>query len=151
MRFIDFMHTITISSSDTLVTPLSKTMSSNCSELKSLLEHYQLRESDIRQPVSYKHLQEISLSRCTKWRFLPAALEMENPDNVVSSIEREVEKEEERKAKLFSQWRSEKGSDAKYKELIDALLEIGCKQDAEYVCELLTVPRESEGKILLTT
>ena len=62
---------------------------------------------------------------------------MENPDTVVVDIEREVDKEEERKARLFSRWKSEKGAGASYKQLVNALLEIECKQDAEYVCELL--------------
>ena len=55
------------------------------------------------------------------------------------AIAREVPGEEERRYTFFSRWQSEKGSEANYKNLINALLMINDKQDAEYVRDL--VPR----------
>ncbi len=52
-------------------------------------------------------------------------------------VELEVRDEERRRNKFFSGWQSEKGADANYKNLINALLVIGCRRDAEYVCGLL--------------
>ena len=109
-------------------------MSSYTTEISSFLQRYQLREDNVTLPVSSIHLQKI---RCLKWRFLPAVLEMENPSTVVNDIERGGRPEDEMRATFFSQWRSEKGSDANYKALIRALLVINCKQDAESICELL--------------
>ena len=81
---------------------------------------------------------------------VPAVLKMKRPDTVVGDIECEVGKEEERRARLFSRWQSEKGAHASYKQLINALLEIECMQDAEYVCWLIrsTVANKVSPKVL---
>ncbi len=118
-------------------------------DLSSTLQRYHLSESDVFQQVSNVHLQEISRSHCRKWRSLPVALDMEN-HLIWEDIQREVPDEEERKNKFFSRWQSEKGADASYKNLVNALLVTGCRQDAEYVCGLLKhtePPREFEGKL----
>ncbi len=114
-------------------------------DLSSTLQRYHLSESDILQPVSNIHLQEISRSHCRKWRSLPVALDMEN-HLIWEDIELEVRDEERRRNTFFSRWQSEKGADANYKKLINALLVIGCRQDAEYVCELLKNTETTGGK-----
>ena len=82
--------------------------------------------------VSDVHLQDISHSCCSKWRFLPARLEME--EIVVEDIDRlQGLSEEEKRLAFFKQWKSEKGSEATYKKLIDALEKIDCREDAENV------------------
>ncbi len=121
-------------------------MSVQHNDLSSALQRYHLSEGDVLQQVSNVHLQEISRSYCLKWRFLPAAL-MENPKAVVNDIERGGKPEDEQRADFFSRWQSEKGSEANYMNLINALLVIGCRQDAEYVCGLLKkTPGESGGE-----
>ncbi len=117
-------------------------------DLSSTLQRYHLNESDVLQQVSNIHLQEISHSHCHKWRSLPVALDMEN-HLIWEDIDLEVRDEERRRNKFFSCWQSEKGADANYKKLINALLVIGCRQDAEYVCGLLKnteTTGESGGK-----
>ena len=116
-------------------------------DLSATLQRYELNESEVTKSVSPIHLQQISRSRCRKWRLLPAALGMEN-DHIWEDIQREVDDEEGRRNTFFSRWQSEKGSDANYKSLINALLRIGCKQDAEFVCGLMSnVNSKSEGEL----
>ena len=110
--------------------------SAHHTDLSSILQQCHLSEGDVLQPVRDIPLQEISRSHCRKWRSLPVALDMEN-HLIWEDIEREVGDEEGRRNRLFSRWQSEKGADATYKKLINALLVIGCRQDAEYVCGLL--------------
>lgn len=81
------------------------------------------------------HIGNISRSTCRKWRLLVVYLGLKAI--VVSDIEREVTSEEERRSNFFSLWRNEKGTGATYRTLIEALLEINCGSDAEYVCDLL--------------
>jgi len=56
---------------------------------------------------------------------------------VVRDIIRSFQDEEERRHNFLLKWREEKGSSATYKALIDALLAIGCRDDAEEVLRLL--------------
>lgn len=118
-------------------------------ELKSTLQLFQLSLNDdsIMLPVSHSHLQDISKSHCLKWRYLPVALEMKNPKAIVNDIERGGKPESEMRADFFSEWQSEKGSDASYKWLINALLEINCKGDAEHVCALVKEQMKSSQGI----
>lgn len=101
----------------------------------SLLELYQLKEKDCNQQISSLHLNEISLNYCQKWRFLPARLKLK--DIVADDISRGPGNEEDKRYTFFLKWKQIKGSEATYKRLISALLEIKCKQDAEGVCRLL--------------
>ena len=103
--------------------------------VSSLMEHYCLLEEDCSKQISDSHLQKISLSCCKKWRFLPACFKME--EIIAEDIDREPKGEDEKRFSFFKQWQQERGSDATYKALISALLEISCRQDAEKVCELL--------------
>ena len=113
-------------------------MARDHSELNSTLERFQLSPEAYNQPISDIHLQMIASSRAIKWKFLPAVLEMANPTVVLSDIGGEGGRPpDQMRADFFGRWQSEKGSDASYKNLVNALLQINCKQDAEYVCELL--------------
>ncbi len=102
-----------------------------------LLQRFQLSEDDVLQRVSDIHIQEISCAKHIQWWLLPAVLIMENPNTIVKDIERERKSEKEMRIAFFSEWQRQKGSDASYKALISALLCIGSKEHAEYVCELL--------------
>ena len=51
--------------------------------------------------------------------------------------------EEEKRLAFFKQWKREKGSEATYKKLIDALEEMDCREDVENVCRVL----QSSGPI----
>lgn len=113
-------------------------------DLKNFLQQFHLGEKDTILKVSGIHLQEISRSCCHKWRSLPVALDMEN-HLIWEDIEREVGDEEGRRERFFSRWQSEKGTDANYRTLINALLVIKCKQDAERVCRMLIPKGTNEG------
>ena len=103
--------------------------------VSSLMKHYKLPEGNCNQQISDSHLQKISHSHCEKWRSLPTHLKME--EIITKDIDRESKGEDEKRLAFFKRWQQEKGSDATYKQLIYALLEISCRQDAEKVCELL--------------
>ena len=104
------------------------------SELKSLLEHYRLKEEDCSKKVTDKHLQKIC-SFCKKWRCLYPYLDMERID--VYSAEHDGNDEEENRRRFLERWQSKKGRDATYEKLMRGLLEIECKEEAESVCQLL--------------
>ena len=101
----------------------------------SIMERYQLQEEDCSKQISDSHLEKIAHSNCEKWRSLPSYLKMEAI--ISKDIEREFKGEEERRLEFLKHWKQERGLDATYRELVNALLEIKCRQDAEKVCELL--------------
>ena len=84
--------------------------------------------------ISDLHLDQIALSRCTYWRFLPTRLGLSNV--VAKDIDREFQKEPEKRRELFEQWKQRKGFEATYRSLVRALLDIDKRLDAEYVCKL---------------
>ena len=45
--------------------------------------------------------------------------------------------ESEKREKFLTEWQERKGNEASYKSLICALLELECRQEAEFVCDLL--------------
>ena len=111
--------------------------------LDQILNTYKLEEKDCDGAVSDLHLEVISRSYCTKWKSLPAHLEMK--EVVVNDIDRITGDEQEKRHAFLKKWKAVKGSEATYKKLINALLAIECRQDAESVCELLqkSLPQES--------
>ena len=88
--------------------------------------------------VSDAHLEDIARSCCSGWRSLPSRLEMRKI--VVEDIDRLQVSEEEKRLEFFKRWKREKGSEATYKKLIDALVEINCREDAEEVQHLIQNP-----------
>ncbi len=98
--------------------------------------------------VSDTHLEDIPRSSCTDWRRLGYRLELGSI--VVSDIERTFHTEEEKRYGFFREWKRRQGSGGTYEKLIRALLEIKCREDAEYVGGLLkarighTLPVESQ-------
>lgn len=107
-----------------------------------LMVYYDITEHQCNKQISEIHIRDISRSACRKWRSLVAYLGMK--EIVISDIEHESTSEEERRCNLFSLWRDEHGYEATYRVLIDALLEMKCRSDAEYVCQLLQMPCSSK-------
>lgn len=101
----------------------------------SLMDYYELAERTCSVQISDKHLKDISSSLCTKWRDLPAYLNMET--TVVHDMERNFTTEESRRYGFLCTWKERKGSDATYKVLVSVLLGIKCRNEAEGVCKLL--------------
>lgn len=124
-------------------------------DLSSTLKRYGLGEGDaiLCRQVSYGHSQEIAVAHCRQWMWLPVRLDMENPQIVKEDIEREYQGARERTQRFFNAWREQKGKEATYKVLINALLHINRKADAEFVCQLLEDfsgedPQDSEKGIM---
>jgi hypothetical protein len=103
-----------------------------------LMVQYGLTEDQCNKQISKVHIGDISRSACRKWRLIPAYLGMK--DIVISDIEHEATSEEERRNNFLNLWRDEQGNGATYRVLIEALLEIKCRSDAEYICQLLQNP-----------
>ena len=122
-----------------------------------LYQHFQLKDEDVRQPISDVHIQDICLTQSIQWQFLPAILKMEYPTTVVDDIKKGGKPENEMRMAFFSKWQKQKGrAAANYDSLIRALLRIGSRDHAEHVCQLVKsaplclTPRGS-GKPLLVT
>ena len=73
-----------------------------------LLREFELTEEDSEQPISDPHLEEISRTSSMKWRSLPPHLEL--PDTTVGGIERDSQKENERRNSFFFTWKHKKGT-----------------------------------------
>ena len=110
-------------------------MAENEVTVSSLMQHYQLQEEDCIKEISDAHLQKMSQSHCRKWRSLPPYLKMDGI--IADDIDRALKEEDEKRFAFFKRWKEMRGSDANYRELIYALLEISCRHDAESACELL--------------
>ena len=91
------------------------------SVLRSLMEHYGHGRGYDRQ-ISDKHLVKISQSCCRRWKSLRPFLELE--EIVEYNIDHSADDEEEKRLKFLKKWKEIKASDATYKKLISALLEI---------------------------
>ena len=102
-----------------------------------LLREYKLTEEDSEQCISDPHLEEISRTSSMKWRLLPSHLELSDAEKTVGDIERDSQKEDERRNNFFFTWKRKKGTRATYRKLVHALLKIDCRGDAEKVCKLL--------------
>lgn len=101
---------------------------------ESLLHIYKLTKEDCAKQVTDVHLEKISHSHCSCWESLAPYLSIGR--NIVKAINRKGD-EYEKKIEFFNTWKQEKGSDATYKAIIVALLEIKCRNDAEEVFKLL--------------
>ena len=99
------------------------------------MEHYGLSEEDCNQQISDLSLEDIAHSSCRKWRDLPSRLVL--PGILVEDIDRSGTGEGEKRLNFFREWKQMRGFDATYKRLIEALLDIHCREDAEVVCRLL--------------
>ena len=85
--------------------------------------------------ISDSHLEEFSRTHCKDWRRLPSHLGMDKA--VADDIDHDGKEEKERRYNFLTKWKDEKGVDATYKSLTNALTWISCRNDAEYLCELM--------------
>ena len=102
---------------------------------RSLREAYELTEEDCARTIEDIDLESISHSHCKDWRKLPTHLEMSKI--VINDIDKSQGSEEVKRSDFFSRWKDIRGSDATYKQLVIALLEVNCRQDAEDVLKIL--------------
>ena len=103
--------------------------------LESLIVRYHLTEEDVKKQITDEHIGVISSSSslCSQWKSLPVHLGLAT----VGAIDSTPVTETEKKRDFFTTWKEEQGSNATYRKLIGALLEILCNRDAESVCQLL--------------
>lgn len=100
----------------------------------TLCNKYKITESECKEEVCDSLLEKISRSLTGEWRSLPCCLQM---GSSLVDIDRNPGTEIEKRLSFLRLWHQRKGSDAIYKTLISALLEIECMLDAENVCKLL--------------
>lgn len=103
--------------------------------LHDLLKQYELSNRSCKKPVSDVHLELFSRAHCKQWKSLPSHIGLETI--IAEDINRSQKDEREKRQDFFIQWKETQGSRATYKLLITALLKIGCRQDAEKMCEML--------------
>ena len=110
----------------------------------SLMEHYSLNEQDCSKQFQDKLLDKIADTYCREWRKLRSQFEM--PSIVEHDIDHSATDEENKRRDFLLKWKRVKGSAATPKALINALLEIKCRDDAEGVCQLLQQWLAKEAK-----
>ena len=108
-----------------------------------MMDFHGVSEAAYSKQVSDKHLVDISHSCCGQWRTLPSGLEMRTI--MAEDIDRSALDEAGKRLAFLKKWKQVKGMSATYRQLISALLEIDCRDDAECVCKLL---QKSEGVAL---
>ena len=116
-------------------------------KFEDLLKEYGLTEEDCCRQVCKKGVDKISISCSLPYERLPAYLDLKGVS--AKDIRKDCKSEPERRTALLEAWKQMKGSDATYKALIVALLEIGHRDDAEEICKL--TPKASKLVTLATT
>ena len=112
---------------------------------RNLLKQYNLKEEECSKQISDYHFDKISETLCKEWESLPSRLDM--PEITISDIKKKFNDEKDRRRALFTKWKARKGSVVTYEKLIRALLDAGCKNDAEGVCKLLQKAIDKPSKI----
>ena len=105
--------------------------------LPDLLQEMNLMAEDCKQMITDIHISEISSRSCKEWKWLGPHLICNNSDIVVNDIDSKAIEEKEKRLKFLQKWVDQEGSGATYYKLIDALLKIPNKKDAEFVCRLV--------------
>ena len=113
----------------------------------SITERFNLAQEDYNLQISDRHIGDISRLYCRKWKSLPPHLELRSI--VMEDIDCGAGSEEDKRHSFLLKWKQMKGSEATYRILIMALLEIGCRQDAENVCKLLKKRRSLQSSASL--
>jgi hypothetical protein len=112
-------------------------------EITTLMAKFKLTQECCSQQITEEHIYDISFVRGVEWKYL-SHLKLSR-QKLVHDIERKTGvNEDEKRHDYFSQWRDEKGSEATYGVLIEALLKAKSKLDAEYVCKLLQPSSEKK-------
>ena len=94
-----------------------------------------LKDDDLNQVIENKDLEEISRSCCEEWKSLPSYLNLENI--VAKDINKKQQDERAKRRDFLVEWKEKKASGATYKQLINALMSIKCKQEAETVWAIM--------------
>lgn len=101
-------------------------------------------ESACNEKITNVHLQEIALKRCRKWRDLLVLLDMEKTE--ADDLDRKQISETEKIKEFLEKWKQVNGSEATYKALMNALLKIQYRDDAEFVCKLAFESKQPQDK-----
>ena len=107
-------------------------------QLHQLKKRYSLG-LELDQKISDENIQEFSSSHGSKWRLMYTHLGLQAI--VVQDIDRALKSEEEKRHAFFTTWKEIQGCFATYKALINALLKVSCREDAESLCELIKKAR----------
>ena len=103
--------------------------------IRFLCAHFEPADQDLDKVISDLHLQAIAQTSDINWKSLPSRLGLQ--DDVAKDIDKGFTKEFDKRQEFFQQWKRFKGSEATYRSLVKALLDINQRHNAEYVCELL--------------
>ena len=123
---------------------------SSTEDLDAFKHRYELTEDDLNQEISDSLLNQIALEHCACWKFLPPHLDLGNITVSDTTLSVPSSSERDKRLEFFQRWKRTKGSEATYKKLVAALLNIGEQQDAEMVCKLLKQSCQSTQPIQST-
>ena len=105
------------------------------SELDSLLATHEVARENSNQQISDKDIDKISQSCGFPYGRLSSYLGMKRVS--AQDAKHDGKSEPDRRVSLLEAWKQMKGSDATYKALIAALLEMERRDDAEIICNFL--------------
>lgn len=129
------------SESQATLSPLASTppISPHHLEFSKILSLYGLDadEDVLDTKVSHIDSQTIATACSFKWGQLLPLLGVKHPKTVQNDIQNDYSSLPEKRENFFSVWIKEKGSEATYRALIIALLQIKERESAEFVCNLL--------------
>ena len=103
--------------------------------VSTLCEELKLADQGLDKQISEVHFDEIAQTRDINWKFLPSRLGLQ--DVTAKDIDKDYSNELEKRRELFRKWKQIKGSEATYRSLVRALLDIKQRDNAEYVLKLL--------------
>ena len=106
------------------------------------LDYFHLQPEDIDAKIHEEHINKIAHICINDWKNLYPFLGIDTKD--IEAIEAELNKKDMAKS-FFRLWKKRNGRDATYRRLIDALIKIKSREEAECVCEILKSKKESES------
>ena len=109
-----------------------------------LLDCFKLKDEELSTAITDLHLQKISTDIISEdWGMLNPHLDM--ADIAVSDARTAYQNATDQRLEYLKKWKREKGSDATYKKMIVACLNISNKSYAEAICALFMKTHEISG------
>lgn len=102
--------------------------------IDELVKQTSIQPERLDEKVNNDHLRKIALL-LRSWRLVALHLGLSDID--VSDLEKEGKDEQERRIKALQKWKEKFAFKAKYKELVEVLLQLSMADTAENICHIL--------------
>ena len=97
------------------------------------LDYFDLKPEDVNVKIDVQHINEIAKICIKEWDCLHTKLGIDTKDIAAT----EAGSSQNRSLQIICLWKKQNGREATYKRLIDALIKIKSREEAESVCEIL--------------